>query len=111
MRDIDNNLNKLNNYNTQNYQKPIGETLKVSEDASTQDPGKKEVSDLSAMPAASLGKTMITSDNTESDMMFLLKNPTQVAQMNLIIDKYLDNHSPEDAIRLIDAYKNEFIGK
>lgn len=109
MRDVDNNINKPNNYNTQNYQKPIAETVKIQEDVSTKELASKEISDLSAMPSASLGKTMITSDNTESDMMFLLKNPTQVAQMNAIVDKYIENHSAEETIKLIDAYKNEFI--
>ena len=42
-------------------------------------------------------------------LMFMLKNTKHVERMNAIIDKYMENHSLEDAIQLIDAYKNEFI--
>ena len=36
---------------------------------------KKEINDLDKVPSASLGRSQITTDTTESDMMFLLKNP------------------------------------
>ena len=111
MRDID-NLNNLNNFNTKNYQKHVSETSQVSSDlnegGSIVD-SQKEINDLSALPSATFGKAMVTSDNTDADMAFLLKNPTQVAQLNMVFDKYLENHSYEDATRLIDAYKKEFI--
>ena len=63
------------------------------------------------MPAASLGRSQISSDSTENDMMFLLKNPEEVAQLNMIFDKYQQNHTYEEATLLIDAYKREFLSK
>ena len=60
------------------------------------------------MPAASLGKSQVSTDSIEDDMNILLKNPIQVAQLNMVFDKYQETHSYEEATQLLDAYRNEF---
>ena len=106
MREIDNT-----NVNGLNYSKSIQKSTNegaIAPETPAIPQETKEIKDLAKMPAASLGRSQISSDSTESDMMFLLKNPNDVALMNKIIDKYQENHSYEEATQLIDAYKNEF---
>lgn len=109
MREIDNkNINGLN-YTT-GIQKTTSEGSVMPEPPVVQQE-EKEIKDLGKMPAATLGRSQISSDSTENDMMFLLKNPQEVAQLNMIFDKYQKEHSYEEATQLIDAYKHEFLTK
>lgn len=108
MREIDNN--NINGVNYKGIQKAAAETPALPENPVAQ-PETKEIKDLGSMPAATIGRSQISSDSTESDMMFLLKNPNEVAQLNMIFDKYQKEHSYEEATQLIDAYKHEFMTK
>lgn len=108
MREIDNK--NINGVNYKGIQKPAAESQNLPEPPVVQ-PEAKEIKDLGNMPAAAIGRSQISSDSTESDMMFLLKNPVEVAQLNMIFDKYQQEHSYEEATQLIDAYKHEFMTK
>jgi len=108
MREIDNK--NINGLNYKGIQKTTPEGTVIPETPTVQ-PETKEIKDLANMPAATLGRSQISSDSTESDMLFLLKNPQEVAQLNMIFDKYQQEHSYEEATQLIDAYKHEFLSK
>ncbi len=105
MREIGNK--NINSLNFTGIQKPANETTTAPEAAPTP-VDSKEIKDLTNMPAASLGKSQVSTDSIEDDMNILLKNPIQVAQLNMIFDKYQDDHSYEEATQLLDAYRNEF---
>ena len=108
MREIDNK--NINGVNYKGIQKPAIDGA-VQPEAPVVQPEAKEINDQTKMPAASLGRSQISSDSTENDMMFLLKNPEEVAQLNMIFDKYQQNHTYEEATLLMDAYKREFLSK
>ncbi len=105
MREIGNK--NINNLNFKGIQKASNDGQPIPE-AQTTPAESKEIKDLTNMPAASLGKSQVSTDSVESDMNILLKNPVQVAQMNMIFDKYQENHSYEEATQLLDAYRSEF---
>ena len=110
MREIDNK--NINSLNFKGIQKPATESTPVSEVPAT--PAEtKEIKDLANMPAAAIGQSQVqaSSDNTESDMLFLLKNPAEVEQLNNVFDKFQENHSYEEAVQLLDAYRHEFYVK
>lgn len=106
MREIDNK--NLNSLNFKGIQKPSNDGTTAPETPAVSADSGKEIKDLSNMPAASLGKSQVATDSVEDDMMFLAKNPEQVMQLNAIFEKYQEEHSYEEATRLIDAYRNEF---
>lgn len=105
MREIGNK--NINNLNFTGIQKASNDGT-VTPEVQAAPVESKEIKDLTNMPAASLGKSQVLTDSVESDMNILLKNPTQVAQLNMIFDKYQENHSYEEATQLLDAYRNEF---
>lgn len=105
MREIGNN--NINSLNFKGIQKPANDTPTVPETPAVP-VESKEIKDLTNMPAASLGKSQVSTDSIEDDMNILLKNPIQVTQLNMIFDKYQENHSYEEATQLLDAYRNEF---
>lgn len=108
MREIDNN--KMNSVNFKGIQKPaLDET--VAETTPAVPAETKEISDLSAMPAATLGKSQVSSDSLESDMKFLEKNPKLAEELNKAIDKYAENHSEEETIKMIEKMHQEFVVK
>ncbi len=63
------------------------------------------------MPAATLGKSQVSSDSLESDMKFLEKNPKLAEELNKAIDKYAENHSEEETIKMIEKMHQEFVVK
>ncbi len=108
MREIDNK--NINSVNYTGIQKAANDSNLPAE-MPTAPIEKKEINDLDKVPSASLGRSQITTDTTESDMMFLLKNPEEVAQLNKIFDKYQEEHSYEEASQLLEAYRHEFSAK
>ena len=105
MREIGNK--NINSLNFTGIQKPAADTPATTpETPVTQE--SKEIKDLTNMPAASLGKSQVSTDSIEDDMNILLKNPIQAAQLNMVFDKYQETHSYEEATQLLDAYRNEF---
>lgn len=105
MREIGNK--NINSLNFTGIQKSTNDTSATPETPAAP-VESKEIKDLTNMPAATLGKSQVSTDSIEDDMNILLKNPTQVAQLNMIFDKYQENHSYEEATQLLDAYRNEF---
>jgi len=110
MREIDNkNINSLNFKGIQ----------KVSNDAqprqeqtpAAQSEPAKEINDLANVPEASLGKSQISSDSVESDMKFMEKNPALVQKLNEAIDKYAQEHSEEDTLKMLEKMHQEFVKK
>ena len=107
MREIDNNINSVN---FKSIQKPVTEEVTTVETATTAS-DSKEVKDLSAMPAATLGKSQVSSDSLESDMKFLAKNPKLVEELNNAIDNYAQTHTEEETLQLMEKVHQEFVAK
>lgn len=108
MREIDNN--KISSVNFQNIQKPVQEGA-VPEVPSQQPKETKEINDLSAMPAASLGKSQVSSDSIEGDMKFLEKNPALASAITQAIDKYAETHTEDETLQMIEKAHQEFVVK
>ena len=104
MREIDNN--NINSVNFQNIQKPIQEEAVAVQPIET-----REINDLSGMPAASLGKTQVSSDNIEGDMKFLEKNPALAKAITQAIDKYAQTHTEDETLQMIEKAHQEFVAK
>lgn len=107
MREIDNNINSVN---FKGIQKPVTEEITTVE-TSVAASDSKEVKDLSAMPAATLGKSQVSSDSLESDMKFLSKNPKLVEELNKAIDNYAQTHTEEETLQLMEKVHQEFVAK
>ena len=108
MREIDKNMNSLN---FKGVQKPAADEPVVSQPQAQpiSEISDKEINDLKNMPA--LGQSQIQKDNLDKDMEFLLKHPEQASQLNMSFEKFLENHTYEEATQLVDAYKHEFLAK
>ena len=63
------------------------------------------------MPAATLGKSQVSSDSLESDMKFLAKNPKLVEELNNAIDNYAQTHTEEETLQLMEKVHQEFVAK
>ena len=107
MREIDNNINSVN---FKGIQKPVTEEVTTAETAAAST-DSKEVRDLSAMPAATLGKSQVSSDSLESDMKFLAKNPKLVEELNNAIDNYAQTHTEEETLQMMEKVHQEFVAK
>ncbi len=113
MREIDNNINNGSNNvnNIKGIQKPAPDETVANETPAAAPVESKEITDLTG-PAATIGKSQVTSDSVEKDMQFFAKNPEAVRKLNAVFEgKFSKEHSYEEATRLMDAYKNEFINK
>lgn len=109
MREIDNN--NINNLNFKGIQqKPAVEDVVLDETALNTSE-TKEINDLSGMPAASLGKSQISTDSIENDMKFLEKNPKLAQELTRAIDKYAETHGEEDTLKMIEKMHQEFVAK
>ncbi len=107
MREIDNN--KPNSVNFTSIPKiaqeePVAETAAPVQET-------KELSDLSAMPAASLGKSQVTPDSIEGDMKFLEKNPAVAKAIMQAVDKYAQTHTEEETLQMLEKAHQEFASK
>lgn len=108
MREIDNN--KPNS--TVNFQgipkpaqeEPIAEAQQTAHET-------KELNDLSAMPAASLGQSQVTSDSIGSDMKFLEKNPAIANAIMQAVDKYAQTHTEDETLQMLEKAHQEFVSK
>jgi len=108
MREIDNN--SINSLNFKGIQKPVQEEpVNEAVQASAQE--SKEINDLSAMPAATLGKSQVQPDSIESDMKFLEKNPELAMAINEAIDNYSKTHTEDETIQMIEKMHQEFVKK
>ena len=109
MREIDNN--KPNStVNFQGIQRPVQEEP-VAEATSATPQETKELNDLSAMPAASLGQSQVTSDSVGSDMKFLEKNPAVAKAIMQAVDKYAETHTEEETLQMLEKAHQEFVSK
>lgn len=108
MREIDNkNLNSLSFTSIQKL--PKEDTAK--EVPVTDVAEHVESSDLSKLPAASLGKSQVAADNIEADMAVLEKNPGIVKTLNAVVDDYASRHSENETIKMIEALHQEFTSR
>ena len=109
MREIDNN--KPNSVNFKGFQKPIQDEPVGDIAQNNNVKETKELNDWSAIPAASLGKSQVTSDSIEGDMKFLEKNPAIAKAIIHAIDKYAQTHTEEETIQLLEKAHQEFVSK
>ena len=109
MREID--KNNINSVNFKGIQKASNDGNVTPEAPAAQNSETKEIKDLSNMPAASLGKSQVASDSIDSDMKFFTKNPELVAELNAAIDKFAQNHTEEETVKMIEKMHQEFVGK
>ncbi len=109
MREIENN--KPNStINFQGIPKPAQEEP-VEETTPKAAQETKELNDLSAMPAASLGQSQVVSDTVASDMKFLEKNPAVASAIMQAVDKYAQTHTEEETLEMLEKAHQEFITK
>ena len=109
MREIDNN--KMNSLHFNGIQKVSKEVAPAQEVSASSEIQHEEISDLSNLPAASLGKSQVNPDSLEADMKFLEKNPQLVQTINKAIDNYSENHSEEETLQMIEKTHQEFVSK
>lgn len=107
MREIDNN--KPSSVNFTSIQKPAQDEQVAEVTSPVQE--TKELNDLSAMPAASLGKSQVTSDSIEGDMKFLEKNPAIAKAIMQVVDKYAQTHTEEETLQMLEKAHQEFVSK
>jgi hypothetical protein len=107
MREINNK--NINSLSYQGIQK-TGEVQVPAETAPVQ-AETKEINDLANMPAASLGKSQISSDSIENDLKFMEKNPQLAQALNAAIDKFADEHSEEETLQFIEKMHQELVAK
>lgn len=110
MREIDNN--KLNSVNFTGIQKASNDGNEIPE-TPVVPTETKELNDLSAIPAASLGKSQVSAveDSTARDMKFLEENPALAKALIESIDKYAETHTADETLQLIEKAHQEFVSK
>ena len=109
MREIENN--KPNStVNFQGIPKPAQEES-VEDKTPKAAQETKELNDLSAMPAASLGQSQVVSDTVASDMKFLEKNPAVAKAVIAAVDKYAETHTEAETLEMLEKAHHEFVGK
>lgn len=109
MREIENNLNNVNFKGIP--QKTVAEETLAKVDAPVVQSEQKEIKDLKNMPAAELGKSQIASDSVENDLKFLEKHPQLVAELNDAMDRYAQNHTEEETLKMFEKMHQEFAAK
>ncbi len=108
MREINNNTNNLNFSGVQKFdqQKENQTPLADMQPEQTQ---QKELQDLSQMPSAVTGRSLVFTGNAiDKDLQFLMKNPEFCEKANAFFDAAESQHGYEEASRLMDGFVNEF---
>lgn len=109
MREINNNSSNLNFSNIQklNHQK---ENQSDAFDTNQSDNSElPESSDLSQMPAAVTGRSLISkTDSVDNDVKFMMKNPELCSSANEFFDIAEQQTNYENAAKLMDGYVKEF---
>ena len=108
MREIDNS--SINSLNFKGVQKPAQEDS-AAEIIQTPAKEQKEINDLSAMPAATLGKSQVQTDSIEADIKFMEKNPALAAAITQAIDDYAKTHTEDETLQMIEKMHQEFVKK
>lgn len=107
MREINNNSNSLNFSGVQklNHQKD-NQPLDINLE---ENPELPESSDLSQMPAAVTGRSLISkTDSIDNDIKFMMKNPAFCAKANEFFDIAEEQTNYENAAKLMDGFVKEF---
>ncbi len=110
MREIDKNLTNINFKGIPQIPSATDNSQKQESQPTLSGP-EKEIKDLKNMPAASLGKSQVSSDSIETDLKFLEKHPELVQELNNAIDNYAQNHSEEETLKLLEKTHQEFVAK
>ena len=108
MREINNNSNNLNFSGVQKFdqQKDNQKAIDVNEVESSI---PQESSDLSQMPGAITGRSLVFKGNSiDNDVNFLLKNPEFCAKANSFFDLAEKQVGYENATKLMDGFVKEF---
>ena len=109
MREIENNLNKVN---FKGVQKPAAEEAAQLQEQKVPMQEQKQIEDLKDMPAASLGKSQVAaSDSLENDMKAFVKHPELAQKLNDVIDEYAKTHTEEETLKFMDTAIQEFFSK
>ena len=108
MREINNNSNNLNFSGIQKFD-PQKENQTASAEVQPEAAQQKELQDLSQMPSAVTGRSLVFTGNAiDKDLQFLMKNPEFCEKANAFFDAAESQHGYEEASRLMDGFVNEF---
>ena len=111
MREINNNTNNLNFQGVQKFdqhkEKQHSKPDVVNEDAAE----KTETQDLSQMPAAITGRSLVSfkGNPVDTDVKFMMENPEIVSKANKFFDMAEQICGYENAAKLTDAFVKEFL--
>ena len=112
MREVNND--KPNSpYSFTEIQKPVQAQEESPAVQTPATPQKTEnLKDLSAMPAATLGQSQVTSaDSIGRDMKFLEKNPAVAAAIMQAVDNYAKTHTEEETLLFLEKAHQELVNK
>lgn len=108
MREINNNSNNLNFSGIQKFDPQKESQPQPAEPSAEQEP-QKELQDLSQMPSAITGRSLVfTGNSIDKDLQFLMKNPEFCEKANSFFDIAEKQFGYEEASKLMDGFVNEF---
>lgn len=109
MREINNNSNSLNFSGVQKFDQQKEHQAQSQEPVSQETSPQVEMQDLSQMPSAVTGRSLVFKGNpVEKDIQFMLKNPEFVEKANNFFDLAESQSGYENAARLMDGFVKEF---
>ena len=108
MREINNNPNSLNFPGVQKPDQQKDTHMSALENNNEQ-PLQLEMQDLSQMPAAVTGRSLVSKgDSIDNDIKLMLKNPSFCAKANEFFDIAEKQSGYENAAKLMDSFVKEF---
>lgn len=109
MREINNNSNSLNFSGVQRLNLQKDNQSEALEANTEGNPELTESSDLSQMPTAVTGRSLISkTDSIDNDIKFMMKNPAFCAKANEFFDVAEEQTDYENAAKLMDGFVKEF---
>lgn len=109
MREINNNPNNLNFSGVQKVDQQKENPAPAIETETAEQSSKLELQDLSQMPAAVTGRSLVFKGNhIDKDINFMMKNPEACAKANEFFDLAESKYGYENAAKLMDIYVKEF---
>ncbi len=109
MREINNNTNNLNFSGVQKYDQQKENNQQSQDLNQTENVQQAETQDLSQMPSAVTGRSLVFQGNyIDKDIKFLMENPEFVEKANKFFDAAESKVGYENAAKLMDGFVKEF---
>ncbi len=109
MREINNNPNNLSFAGVQKYDQQKENSAPQQEVTQPEASQQNEMQDLSQMPSAVTGRSLVFQGNPiDKDIKFLMENPEFVEKANKFFDVAESQVGYENAAKLMDGFVKEF---